>query len=130
VALLATFRLVPMLLVRLDVRRLSPPAALAVPLRLIAASTGVINVVPNAGGVPGSSALESIAGGIGFWALIASLVGLVVGAATWALGSHSSNYQFAGAGRRAVIASGLAALLIGAAPAIVNFFFSAGSGVH
>jgi hypothetical protein len=29
-----------------------------------------------------------------------------------------------------VLISGLAALLIGAGPAIVNFFFNAGKGVH
>jgi hypothetical protein len=33
------------------------------------------------------------------------------------------------AGRRAVLVSGLAAILIGAAPGLVNFFFTAGQGV-
>jgi Family of unknown function (DUF6112) len=124
VALLATFRLVPLLLLRIDVHARSLPA----PLQLLVA--GVTGVAPNQGAVPGSSAMEQIAGGIGFWALVLSVVGLVVGAATWALGSHSSNYQYASAGRRAVVASGLAALLIGAAQAIINFFFHAGSQVH
>ena len=52
----------------------------------------------------------------GAWALIAALVGLVIGAAAWALGVHSQNYQQSMVGRRAVLVSGLAALLIGAAP--------------
>jgi hypothetical protein len=55
---------------------------------------------------------------------------MLLGAAVWAIGSHSQNYQHAMAGRRAVIASGAAALVIGAAPAVVNFLFSAGHGVH
>ena len=33
-------------------------------------------------------------------------------------------------GRRAVLISGLAALLIGAGPGIVSFFFNTGTGVH
>jgi hypothetical protein len=59
-----------------------------------------------------------------------ALVGLVIGAAAWALGSHGQNYQQSFVGRRAVLISGLAALLIGAGPGLVNFFFNAGSGVH
>jgi hypothetical protein len=128
VALLATSQFLPLLLLRLDPRLWARPAPLAGPLRLLA--TGVSGVGPSAGGVPGTQVIERIAGGIGSWGLILSVVGLVVGAATWALGSHSSNYQYASAGRRAVIASGLAALIIGAAPAVVNFFFAQGSSVH
>jgi hypothetical protein len=33
-------------------------------------------------------------------------------------------------GRRAVLTSMVAAILIGAAPALINFFFSAGLAVH
>ncbi len=58
------------------------------------------------------------------------LVGLVIGAAAWALGAHSQNYHQSFSGKRAVLISGLAALLIGAAPALINFFFHAGTGVH
>jgi len=68
--------------------------------------------------------------GLGGWALALSLVGLLIGAAAWALGSHGQNYQQTFVGRRAVLISGLAALLVGAGPAIVNFFFKAGQGVH
>jgi hypothetical protein len=50
----------------------------------------------------------------------------VLGAAAWALGSHSNNYQYSSAGRRAVIVSAMAALVIGAAPVVVNFLFSEG----
>ena len=50
--------------------------------------------------------------------------------ASWALGSHTNNYQYANAGRKAVLASGVAALLIGAAPTLVNFLFQTGHGIH
>ena len=51
-------------------------------------------------------------------------------AAAWAIGSHGNNYQYANAGRKAVLASGVAALLIGAAPTLVNFLFQTGHGIH
>jgi hypothetical protein len=91
--------------------------------------SGTVNLTPNGGGIPGSQAVQGIANGIAWWALLLSLLGLVIGAASWALGSHSNNYQYASTGRKAVIVSGLAALLIGAAPALINFFFGVGSGV-
>lgn len=82
------------------------------------------------GNLPGGSTLQRLTNGIGGWALVFSLIGLVVGAALWALGAHSQNYHQSFVGRRAVLVSGLAALLIGAAPALINFFFHAGQQVH
>jgi hypothetical protein len=67
---------------------------------------------------------------LGAWALIAALAGLLIGAAALALGVHSQNFQQSLIGRRAVLVSGLAALLIGAAPPIVNFFFHTGTSLH
>jgi Family of unknown function (DUF6112) len=93
-------------------------------------SRGVVGVDPNPGAVPGSSAVQSIANGIAWWALLLSLVALIIGAASWAIGAHSANYQYATTGRRAVLVSGLAALIIGAAPALINFFFTTGQQVH
>ena len=43
--------------------------------------------------MPGSSALQSLISGLAFWALLASLGGLLISAAVWALSSHSGNYQ-------------------------------------
>ncbi len=80
--------------------------------------------------LPGGSVLQNLMDGLQGWALALALVGLVIGAAAWALGSHGQNYQQSFVGRRAVLISGLAALLIGAGPGIVNFFFNAGQGVH
>lgn len=81
---------------------------------------------PAASDLPGTTPLETLANGIGWWALVAALVGLVLGAAAWALGSHTNNYQYSSAGRRAVIVSAMAALVIGAAPTVINFLFSEG----
>ncbi|HEX3840261.1 MAG TPA: DUF6112 family protein [Acidimicrobiales bacterium] len=89
-----------------------------------------VQLQPDTSALPGGQVLQRLMNGLGGWALALALVGLVIGAAAWALGSHSQNYQQTFVGRRAVLISGLAALLIGAGPAIVNFFFTAGQGVH
>ena len=89
----------------------------------------IVNITPSSGGLPGSSQLVSLANGLAFWALIAAVVALVAGAAMWAIGSNSQNMHQSMAGRRAVITSLLAALLIGAASPLINFFFAAGQAV-
>ncbi len=89
-----------------------------------------VTMSPNTGDLPGGQVLQSLTNGIAGWALMFALVGLVVGAAAWAFGAHSQNYHQSYVGRRTVLVSGLAALLIGAAPAIVNFFFATGQKVH
>ena len=89
-----------------------------------------VTLSPSVTNLPGGDVLQRLTNGIGGWALVAALVGLLIGAAAWALGSHSQNYQQAFSGRRTVLVSGLAALLIGAGPGLINFFFHAGTGVH
>jgi MFS family permease len=85
---------------------------------------------PDPSQLPGGQVLQKLTDGLGGWALALSLIGLLIGAAAWALGAHSQNYQQSYSGRKAVLVSGFAALLIGAGPGIVNFFFSTGQGVH
>jgi len=81
------------------------------------------------GSLPGTAQLQQLIDGFGTWALMAALAGMLVGAAVWALGHHSSNYQQAANGRRSVLVSGAAAMIIGAAPALVSFFFGLGGQV-
>jgi len=91
---------------------------------------GIVSMNPSASALPGQSTIQQLTNGLGWWALVASLVGLVLGAAAWALGSHTNNYQYATTGRKAVLVSGAAALVIGAAPTLVNFLFATGHGIH
>jgi hypothetical protein len=93
-------------------------------------ATSNLQLTPDTGALPGGDVLQKLMNGLDGWALALSLVGLVVGAAAWALGAHGQNYQQSYVGRRAVLISGFAALLIGAGPGIVNFFFNTGQGVH
>ena len=85
---------------------------------------------PNASALPGSGTLQQMADGIAGWGLILALITVVIGAVTWAMGSHSQNLHHAVTGRRTVLISAGAALLIGAAPVLINFFFHAGTGLH
>ena len=90
---------------------------------------GAVSARPDPSQLPGGQVLQNLTDGVMGWALVLALVALVVSAVAWALGSNSNNYQYSVAGRRGVVISGLAALLIGAAPAIINFFFSTGTRV-
>lgn len=81
-----------------------------------------VSASPNPHGLPGSNVLQQIVNGTEAWALALALVGAFVGAAVWAVASHTHNHHYAGRGRMAAIVSAAAALVIGAAPGLVNFF--------
>lgn len=88
-----------------------------------------VTVSPDPTGLPGSSVLQDLVNGLAFWMLIAALAGLLIGAGVWALASHSNNHQWSTKGRSGALTSALAALIIGAAAAIVNFFVDMGGKV-
>lgn len=93
------------------------------------AKTPIGSVSPVPGDLPGSTAIHRLMDGLEWWALIMALAGLVLGAALWALGAHSQNYQQSFVGKRAVLVSGLAALIVGVGPVLINFFFGTGHGI-
>jgi type IV secretory pathway VirB2 component (pilin) len=80
--------------------------------------------------LPGEQVLEGLASGVGHWALLAAIVGVIVGGVMWAFGHFSHNYQQSYSGRRGVIVSAVAALLIGGASQIISFFFAAGGKIQ
>lgn len=88
-----------------------------------------VDLDPDPGKLPGGDVLKSLTDGIAGFGLMICLIGLVVGAAMWGLGSTSSNYQQTFVGKRAFAVSALAALLIGGAAAIINFFYGAGQKI-
>ena len=89
-----------------------------------------VDLDPNAKGLPGSDVLEGLVNGLAFWGLLAALAGIVIGCIVWAAGSHGQNHHMAGRGRLGTLACAAAAMLIGAAPALVNFFAEAGDKVR
>lgn len=91
--------------------------------------TGV-QVTPNASLLPGSGVIQTLINGLAGFALMACALGLVIGAGMWALGANSQNYQQSYSGRRAVLVSLGAAVVIGGAKTLINFFFNQGSALH
>lgn len=85
-----------------------------------------VNLNPDPDELPGGNVLSALTDGLAGFALVFCLIGLVVGAGMWAMGSNSSNYNQTLVGKRAVVISAVAALLIGGAAAIINFAFDAG----
>ena len=51
---------------------------------------GIVSMSPSSSALPGRSTIQQLTNGLRWWALVASLVGLVLGAAAWALGSHTT----------------------------------------
>jgi hypothetical protein len=86
-----------------------------------------VSAHPNLSGLPGSNVLQQLVDGAEAWALAIALLGAFIGAALWAVASHTHNHHYAARGRMAALISGAAALVVGAAPGLVNFFERLGS---
>jgi hypothetical protein len=85
-------------------------------------TAAAVTAHPDLTGLPGSNVLQQLVNGVEAWALAITLLGAFVGAALWAVASHGHNPHYAARGRMAALVSGASALVIGAAPGLVNFF--------
>lgn len=83
---------------------------------------GTVTATPNPSALPGSKILQQLVNGTEAWALAICLLGAFIGAALWAVASHTHSHQYAARGRMAALVSAASALVIGAAPGLVNFF--------
>jgi hypothetical protein len=101
-------------------------AALALPGSASAAPQ--VKATPDGSKLPGFPEANQLVNGILAFSALATLAAFLVGAGAWALGSLTQNYRAAGAGKTAVLASIVAAILVGSAVAIINFFLAAGPG--
>jgi Mn2+/Fe2+ NRAMP family transporter len=81
-----------------------------------------VSAHPDLTGLPGSNVLQQLVNGAEAWSLAITLLGAFVGAGLWAVASHSHNPHYAARGRMAALVSAAAALIVGAAPGLVNFF--------
>ena len=88
-----------------------------------------VHVDPDPGNLPGGQVIQQLMNGLAGWALFGSLAALLISAIVWALGANSGNYHAAGRGKTGVLVSGITALLVGAAPALINFFNALGRQV-
>jgi hypothetical protein len=87
-------------------------------------------VTPSAGGLPGLAVLKKVMGSINLFGIISVVGALAVSAGVWAWGHHSGGHQAEANGKKGVMVSAGAALLLGAANGIVTFFSTLGSQVH
>ena len=88
----------------------------------LGAVLATVSAHPDPTGLPGSNVLQQLVNGAEAWALAIALLGAFVGAGLWAVASHTHNHQYAARGRMAAVISAAAALVVGAAPGLVNFF--------
>ena len=86
-----------------------------------------ISANPDPTGLPGSNVLQQIVNGADAWALSITLLGAFIGAAMWAVASHTNSHHYAARGRMAALVSAGSALVIGAGPGLVNFFAHLGA---
>lgn len=52
-----------------------------------------LTIEPDQSGLPGGTVIQNLTNGLGWWALVAAMVGVVVGAIVWAFG-HYSQYRW------------------------------------
>lgn len=88
-----------------------------------------ITIEPNSTGLPGIGQLRKIVGASMTVGLILAVFALIISAVVWALGSNSSNPHLAGRGKLGVLVAVGAAIVTGAAVALVNFFWNVGQTI-
>src|SRR3981081_4639431 len=97
------------------------------PFFLAAAPPPPATATPKLGDLPGSNVLQQLVNGAEAWALAIAILGAFVGAAVWSLPWHSHTHHDAARGRMAALIAAAAALVVGAAPGLVNFFQQLGT---
>jgi hypothetical protein len=96
---------------------------------LLTLQVAAVSVKPNPNGLPGVPAVQKLVDGLAAIALLGCVAGVLIGAAQWALGSRSNNYSHASDGKSKVLYGLVGAFVVGAAAAIINFFYSSGAAV-
>lgn len=86
-----------------------------------------VTLNPDASALPGKAMVDGWVNALGAFGLVIALGALIVSAVVWATGANSQNYQYVQNGKRGVLYSVLAAVLIGGSAGLINFFFTQGS---
>lgn len=85
-----------------------------------------VRVSPDPGALPGGAQLQQIVNGLAGLALIALAGTAVAGAVLWAVSAANSHPGGIVGGKRMVLVASGAALVVGAAGALINFFRALG----
>lgn len=87
-----------------------------------------VSADPSADGMPGAGFLQRLLDWTGMLGLFLGLGSLLLGGGLWAISQHGGNQYGASAGRKAVLGGGLAAILVGLGPDLVNGLYQAARG--
>ncbi|QDP95351.1 hypothetical protein FOE78_04980 [Microlunatus elymi] len=85
------------------------------------------NIAAGAQNAPGSSAIGDLIDAIGFYAIIACLVGLLLSGLILAIGPRLGFTQASTIGKVGIFASLGVAFLVGISATLINFFYNAGA---
>jgi hypothetical protein len=89
-----------------------------------------VAIDPSEGGLPGFDAVQKLLNGAARYAMLACAGAFLVGAAQWGWATRSNNYSQATDGKERMVKAVVGIFAVGAVPAVINFFYSAGTGVH
>jgi hypothetical protein len=93
---------------------------------LIQLAAGSTPTFTPTGGAPGSAAVQKLLDWGGWFALAASLGGLIIGAGMWAHSSSSGSYGGVHKGKQYVLGGAIGALVLGVAPILLSTLYSTG----
>lgn len=88
-----------------------------------------VSARPDSNGLPGASTVQKLVNGLFFFTLLACLAGFLLSVLTWAVGARGGNSGATQNGKTGTLLCAGGALVAGAGPAIINFFFDAGQTV-
>lgn len=91
---------------------------------------GDVKIDPNLNAGPGGPIAEKLVNWLAALMLLACAVGALFGVGKWVLGSRDGHPGQVQSGRNWVGLALLGAFIIGALPALINFFNSLGTTVH
>ncbi len=89
-----------------------------------------VSLNPDPSQLPFTGTLADLTNGMAAVTLVVAVLGFVLSAASWGLGVATSNMSWAERGKQGTIVCALAALLVGGAAILINFFFNLGRGLH
>jgi hypothetical protein len=107
--------------------------AATAPLYAVMPAAGALAKVsarPDPNGLPGSPQGQQLVNGLFFFALLATLAGLFISVATYAVANRLGNHHYAEKGKTGILVMGPLAMLAGAGPALINFFADLGQQVR
>jgi hypothetical protein len=88
-----------------------------------------VHLKPDGEALPGLPTAEKLVDGGAAYVLLGCLAGGLFGIGLWVLGSRTSNFSQADAGKSKIVAAFIGAFGVGALAAIINFFANAGGQI-